>query len=126
MSDFTPSMKRYAQYFLYFIAIAVLGWGFTSYQTIFLGVILGTVLSFFILWSLFSKVKRLGQAIVEGRKMRSLGTLTRFALAALGVIAAIRYPELFSPVGVVIGLISTYIIIFLDFFIQKRFSSGKR
>ena len=119
MNNFTTSMRRYAQYILYFIALAVIGWGFTPYQTIFLGLILGAVISFFILWSLHSKVKRLGQAIVEGRKSRSLGTMTRFALAALGVLATIWYPELFSPVGVVIGLFSAYIIIFLDFFIQK-------
>lgn len=119
MSDFAPSLRRYAQYFLYAIAIAVIGYGFTPYQTIFLGIILGAVLSFFILWSLHSKIKRFGQAVVEGRRVRSLGTLTRFALAALGVLITIQYPEFFHPIGVVIGLMLAYLIIFLDFIIQK-------
>lgn len=119
MSEYVPSMRRYAQYILYAIALFVLGYGFTPYKTIFLGSILGSVISFFILWSLHSKVKRLGQAVVEGRKATSLGTITRFSLAALGVIATIWYPELFHPIGVVIGLFLAYLIIFIDFFIQK-------
>lgn len=119
MSEYAPSMRRYAQYILYAIALFVLGYGFTPYEDIFLGTILGAIISFFILWSLHSKVKRLGQAVVEGRKTTSLGTLTRFALAALGVLATIWYPELFHPIGVVIGLSLAYLIIFLDFIIQK-------
>ncbi|WP_209123364.1 ATP synthase subunit I [Alkalihalobacillus sp. BA299] len=119
MTSFAANMRRYIQYTLFLLAILVLGWGFTPYESFFLGFILGTILSFLILWSLFSKVKRFGQAVEEGRKMYSLGTLTRLALAAIGVIVATRYPETIQLYGVVIGLMSTYFIIFLDFFIQK-------
>lgn len=119
MSEYIPSMRRYLQYYLYAIAILVLGYGFTPYQAIFLGSILGAVVSFFIVWNLHSRVKRFGQAVVEGRKIASLGMLTRFSLAALGVLVTIWYPELFHPIGIIIGLILAYFIIFLDFFIQK-------
>ncbi|OLO42277.1 ATP synthase subunit [Alkalihalophilus pseudofirmus] len=119
MTSFAGNMRRYVQYTFYLLALLVLGWGFTPYESFFLGFILGSVLSLLILWSLFSRVKRLGQAVEEGKKMYSLGTLTRFALAVLGVIIATRYPEVIQLYGVVIGLMSTYFIIFLDFIIQK-------
>ena len=119
MTSYSGNMRRYVQYTFYLLALLVLGWGFTPYESFFLGFMVGAVLSLLILWSLYSRVKRFGQAVTEGRKMYSLGMLTRFALAIIGVIIATRYPDAIQLYGVVIGLMSTYIIIFLDFIIQK-------
>ena len=44
-----------AKYILYFLAIYVLGWGFTEYKSIFMGLILGTSVSLFNHWHLMRK-----------------------------------------------------------------------
>ncbi|MGO4889151.1 ATP synthase subunit I [Anaerobacillus sp. MEB173] len=127
MDQYSANMRRYTKYTLFLAAFFVLGWGFTSYSTIFLGLLLGTIFSYFNLWSMYSKINRLGQAVEksakgegEKKKAHSLGFLTRLALAVLAVTIATRYPEHFDLVSVVIGLMVTYIIIFIDSLFQHK------
>ncbi|TLS35839.1 ATP synthase subunit I [Pseudalkalibacillus caeni] len=118
MTEYSQMIRRYSQYTLYVLALFVMGWGVTSYKSVFLGLILGTVFSLINLFSTYRKVNRVGQAAVEGKKAKSLGSLTRLALAALAVAIAMRYPESFHLVSVVIGLMVTYIIILIDSILQ--------
>ena len=76
MPDYKLIYKRVKKYILYLLAFYVLGWGFTSFQSIFLGLILGTSLSLFNLWLLVRKTKQFGEVMVNGGKVRSLGLLT--------------------------------------------------
>lgn len=119
MSEYKTSMRRYSQYTLFLLAIFILCWGFTSYQAFFLSLIAGTVLSYYNLWSMLRKVNQLGDAAVKGKAMRSIGTFSRLATAALAVLIATKYPQYFQIIGLVIGLMSAYIIIIIDFLIQK-------
>ena len=48
MPEFREMYNRQRKWIFYLLSIYVLGWGFTSYQTIFLGLILGTCFSFLI------------------------------------------------------------------------------
>ena len=43
----------------YLLALYVLGWGFTSYQSVFLGLILGTSLSLLNMWILVKKMDKI-------------------------------------------------------------------
>ncbi|WP_096203049.1 ATP synthase subunit I [Bacillus sp. FJAT-45350] len=127
MNQFSASMRRYTSYNLYLLALYVLGWGFTPYDSFFQGLIIGAVLGSYNLWSMYSKTKRLGQAAVEGKKMYTIGTLSRFAVGAIIAIIAIRYPETFHIIGLIIGLMSAYIIILIDSLFQiKSLSQRKR
>lgn len=121
MTEYTQSFRRYMQFTLYLLAIFVMGWGITSYKALFLGLILGTIFSIYNLFNMFRKVDRLGEATVKGTKARSLGLLTRQAVAGLGVLIALRYPEYFNLLGVVSGLMTTYIIILIDSISKIRF-----
>ncbi|WP_270180380.1 ATP synthase subunit I [Alkalihalobacillus sp. CinArs1] len=121
MTEYKQHFRRYLQYTLYLLAIFVLGWGVTSSKALFLGLILGTIFSIYNLFNMFRKINRLGQAAEEGKKAKSLGFLTRLAVAGLAVAIATRYPELFNLLGVVIGLMVTYIIILIDSILQIRF-----
>ncbi len=121
MTEYTQSFRRYMQFTLYLLAIFVMGWGITSYKALFLGLILGTILSIYNLFNMYRKVDRLGEATVKGTKARSLGLLTRQAVAGLAVLIALRYPEYFNLLGVVIGLMTTYIIILIDSTSKIRF-----
>ncbi|MCA0991224.1 ATP synthase subunit I [Pseudalkalibacillus hwajinpoensis] len=121
MTEYTQSFRRYMQFTLYLLAIFVMGWGITSYKALFLGLILGTIFSIYNLFNMFRKIDRLGEATVKGTKARSLGLLTRQAVAGLSVLIALRYPEYFNLLGVVIGLMTTYIIILIDSTSKIRF-----
>ncbi|PFG15192.1 ATP synthase subunit I [Bacillus sp. es.036] len=121
MTEYTQSFRRYMQFTLYLLAIFVMGWGITSYKALFLGLILGTILSIYNLFNMYRKVDRLGEATVKGTKARSLGLLTRQAVAGLAVLIALRYPEYFNLLGVVSGLMTTYLIILIDSISKIRF-----
>lgn len=110
---------RYRSYFFYLLALFVLGWGFTSYKTVFAGLVLGTCASFFNLWLLYRKTWQLTNAIKEGKTVYSLGSLSRLASAALVIMIAIRFPEYFHIVSSIIGLAAAYIIILLDFLFNQ-------
>jgi ATP synthase protein I len=127
MNEFSSNVLRYTKYTLYLLAVFVVGWGFTDYQVLFQGLISGTLLSFFNLWHLYRQTKTLGQAAVDGTRAFSLGIVPRIAVAVLAGVAIIRFPETFHMLGVIIGLMSTYIIILIDSLFQtKNLSQGKR
>lgn len=110
--------KRYIQYTLYLSSILVIGWGFTSYKPFFLGMLLGTVISLFNLWLLSRRIERVGQAVVKGEKAYSLGMMSRFASAGFIVLIALQFPNHLNLIGVIIGLMSTYFILFIDYFVS--------
>ncbi|MBD1383469.1 ATP synthase subunit I [Metabacillus arenae] len=118
MFDLHQMFHRHRKYLFYLLAIYVLGWGFTPYQTIFLGLILGTVISFYNLWFMVRKSKQFDQALQEGRKVRSLGTASRMASAGVAVLIALQFPEYVHLVSVVCGLMTIYVVIMIDFLLQ--------
>ncbi|MFD0050855.1 ATP synthase subunit I [Actinomycetes bacterium NPDC127524] len=119
MPELDKMFNRQRKYIIYLLAIYVLGAGFTPYYTIFLGLILGTSFSLFNYWSMVKKNRKFSEAAAEGRKMKSLGSLTRMAAAALAAVIALNYPEKFQMASVVIGLMTGYLVIMIDFFIQN-------
>jgi ATP synthase protein I len=116
MPEFRVMYNRQRKLIFYLLSIYVLGWGFTSYKTCFLGLILGTCFSFLNLWMLVRKTESFDKAIAKGKKVRSLGSLQRMATAAIAVIIALRYPDYFQIVYVVLGLMTSYIVIMIDYF----------
>jgi ATP synthase protein I len=116
MPELQLMFARQRRWMFSLLSIYVLGWGFTSYQSIFLGLVLGTSLSLFNLWLMVRKMDKFGAAVSQGKKVRSLGSFSRFATAALAVMIAMRYPEHFSLITMVIGLMTSYIVIIIDFF----------
>ncbi len=107
-------VRRYLSYAAYLLAIFVLGWGFTSHKDIFLGLILGTIISFINILFLSYRVKKAGDAAVEGRKVRSIGMMQRFALAGLAVFIVFQFPDVFHLLSMIIGLMIGYIVLFID------------
>jgi ATP synthase protein I len=126
MPESTEQFMRHMKYFLFFLAFFVLGWGITPYQEWFLGLILGTVISIYSHWLLHKKVKRFTEAVAEGRKAVTLGSFSRMAAAILGVVIAMRYPETLNLYGVIIGIMTSYIVIIIDSFVTLFKAVGKR
>ncbi|ASV68018.1 ATP synthase subunit I [Cytobacillus sp. FSL W7-1323] len=126
MPEIQERFSRQRKYMLFLLSFFVLGWGFTSYQSIFLGLILGTVLSFFNLWLIVRKMIQFREAVEKEQKVRSLGTMSRMASAALAVIIALEYPAYFHLISVVLGLMTSYLVIMIDFFLQSFHLRKKR
>ncbi|KPB05791.1 ATP synthase subunit I [Bacillus sp. CHD6a] len=126
MPESTEQFMRHMKYFLFFLAFFVLGWGVTPYQEWFLGLILGTVISIYSHWLLHKKVKKFTEAVAEGGKAVTLGSFSRMAAAILGVVIAMRYPETLNLYGVIIGIMTSYIVIIIDSFVTLFKAVGKR
>lgn len=119
MSEYDKMVTRQRKWMLYLLAIFVIGSGFSSYQQVFNSLLLGGVVSFYNLWLLQHKTKTLGKAVVEAGKVRGgLGTFSRLAATILAVLIALRFNETFHIIAVVFGIISSYIVIFLDISIR--------
>lgn len=123
MPELQQLFCRHCKYILYILSIYVLGWGFTDYKSIFLGLILGTSVSLFNHWYLVRKTTLFGEAIASGKKVYSLGMLVRMAVVILAVYIAGKYPDTFHMVSVIIGVVTAYAVIMIDFVIQQIFNS---
>ncbi|KGP71971.1 ATP synthase subunit I [Pontibacillus yanchengensis] len=117
--QFQTMMTRQRKWMLYLLALLVLGWGFLPYQHIFLGLILGALFSFFNLWLMHRKVNHIGQAASENRTGRALGSFSRFAAGGLAILIALRFNQHFHLIAVVIGLMTTYVVIMIEFLFSK-------
>ncbi|MCP1492438.1 ATP synthase subunit I [Peribacillus frigoritolerans] len=119
MLELEKMFNRQLKYMLYLMGIYLLGVVFTSHDSVFQGLLLGTAFSLFIFWSMVKKNKKFAQEVAEGKKTRSLGSLTRMSVAGLAAIIALRYPGEFQVVYVVVGLMTVYFVIMIDYFMQN-------
>jgi ATP synthase protein I len=65
------------------------------------------------------KTLQFGEAVERGEKVRSLGTVSRMATAVLAVMIALEYPERLHLLSVVFGLMTSYFVIMIDYFLQS-------
>lgn len=115
MFEFDSMVVRQRKGMLTLLALVVLGVVFLPYTRELNGLLLGGVISFYNLLVLQRKTRLLGDKAATKSKFRgSLGTVTRMAAAVLGVAIAMRFEESFHVIAVVIGLMLSYLIIFLD------------
>ncbi|MEQ6391162.1 ATP synthase subunit I [Bacillaceae bacterium S4-13-58] len=126
MLPYGQMVSRQRKFMLFLLAFLVVGWGFTPYQYFFLSILIGAILSFYNLWLLQRKIDKLGEAIEYGRTARSLGTFTRLATAVLAVMIAIEFEDQLSIIGIVIGLMTSYLVIMIEFFLQIIQSSDRK
>ena len=115
MFEFDSMVGRQRKWMLYLLALFVLGAGFLPYTRVFNGLVLGGVISFYNLWLLQQKTKQFGDNVAESGEVKSgLGTFSRMAAAVLAVFIATRFEENFHVIAVVIGLVSSYLVMGLD------------
>ncbi|WP_018930783.1 ATP synthase subunit I [Gracilibacillus lacisalsi] len=125
MDQYKNMITRQRKWMFYLLALFVLGWGFTPFTRIFLGLLLGTALSFYNLWVMQRKIDRFGQAVSHGGRPAGIGTFTRLATAALAVIIAMRFEEYFHLMAVILGLMTTYVVIMIDFALFRNTDEQK-
>ncbi|TKC16928.1 ATP synthase subunit I [Robertmurraya kyonggiensis] len=118
MPDVQTIYRQQQKYILFLLSIYVLGWGFTTYKTIFLGLILGTAFGLFNMWLLAKRMDKFGKAVVSGGRVRSLGMISRMATAILAVMLSVKYPDVIHLYSVILGLMTPYFVIMIEFFKQ--------
>ncbi|API91824.1 MULTISPECIES: ATP synthase subunit I [Virgibacillus] len=126
MSDYKKMVARQQKWMFYLLAIFVIGAGFTPYVQIFLGLLLGSSISFYNLYLLQKKVALFGDAVTNNQKVKSLGTLSRMAAAILATLIAIRFDDYFQIIAVIIGLMTSYLVIMIDFALSNFKQSNKK
>ncbi|MDV2583468.1 ATP synthase subunit I [Alkalibacillus haloalkaliphilus] len=127
MTYYKIMVNRQRMWMLFLLAISVLGWGFTDYVAIFAGLILGQVVGFFNLYLLQKKINVVGEKAANNQAAKSLGALSRFAGAILLVVVVLRFPEYFHLIAAIVGLMTPYIVIMIDFiFHHKETTTTKR
>ncbi|NIK11855.1 ATP synthase subunit I [Alkalibacillus almallahensis] len=127
MTDYATMANRQRSWMLYALAISVAGWGFTDYETVFAGLILGLVIGLFNLFLLQKRVDVIGEKAANNQTAKSFGSLSRFAAAILVVVVIMRFPEHFNLLAGIIGLMTPYIVIMIDFiFHHKETTTTKR
>ncbi|PBB06410.1 ATP synthase subunit I [Salimicrobium humidisoli] len=119
MKDFDVMATRQRKWMFYLLALLVLAYGLTPWKAFFLGTLLGGVLSFYNLWLMQRKMKQLGESAAANKSMKGIGTFTRLASGALAVVIALQFEEYFHLIGVVSGLMTATVVIFIDAFINS-------
>ncbi|MBS4206796.1 ATP synthase subunit I [Bacillus sp. FJAT-50079] len=125
MPELQQLFYKHCKYILYLLSIYFLGWGFTDHKTIFMGLILGTSVSLYNHWLLMRKTLRFSEAVATGKKVYSLGTLMRMAAVIIALYVAMKFPDVFHLISVIIGVVTAYVVIMIDFAIQSIFKSRK-
>lgn len=119
MSNYVQMVARQRKWMLYLLMILVLGAGFAPGKSVFLGLLLGSVISFYNLFLLQRKISDFAEKVKREERPNGLGTVSRLAAVALGVIIALRYEAYFNMVALVIGFMSSYLIILIDFLVVR-------
>lgn len=114
MLDYNVMIARQRKWMLCLLAILVIGTIFLPYPRIFLGLLLGAIVSFYNLWLLQKKIVDFTEAVANKSSSRGIGMVSRFAAAVLAVIVALRFEEYFHIIAVLIGLMTSYLVIMID------------
>ncbi|OEH93310.1 ATP synthase subunit I [Bacillus solimangrovi] len=118
MSQFNQMYKRQRKSIINALTIFLIGWGITSYKAVFLGLSIGTAVGLYNYWMMVRKTDRFMEKVASGQSARSLGMISRMALAGLAVLVALNYPDKIHLVSVIIGIMTPYIVIMIDSLVQ--------
>lgn len=118
MQEYERMVSSQRKWMLYLLVILAIGYGVTSFSQVFLGLLLGSSVSLFNMSLLQKKVRAFGETITGNGKVFSLGTFTRFATIGLTIFFALRFKEKVNIGSVIIGLMSSYIVMLINTFIS--------
>lgn len=113
MTEYQKMAKRQRVWMLFILVFFIVLAMVMPQKTLFIGMILGGVISFYNLWLLQRKANVQGEAAASVGKRKGLGMISRFAAAALGALLALRLEM--SLVGYIIGLMTAYPVIVIDY-----------
>lgn len=117
--------QRHEKYLAAFIGACLLGWFFTPYVHIFLGLKLGLIVGWFNYWLLMRRTHAMTKALAENRPFYGMGTIARIGSVILATIIATKLPEYFHIYSTLLGVGLVYVITFLDFIVYSLYRRKK-
>lgn len=126
MDEFEHMAKRQRKWMLYLLGIFLIGAIITPFERVFLGLALGHTVSYYSLRLLHNRTKTFGQAAIEGRKILGLGTFLRLMGVAIAIFIALRFEHKIHTISVVLGLITLYIVLIIDYTIYAIQQSNSK
>lgn len=118
MSNYETMARRQRKWMLIIVTLFTLLALILPNKHFFYGLLLGSVISFYNLWLLQRRTNLLGESAAKDGSRKGIGTISRLAAAALGVLLAVRYD--LSIVGFIIGLMVAYPVIMIDFILSSK------
>ncbi|CAG9612078.1 ATP synthase subunit I [Bacillus sp. AFS018417] len=123
-------VQRQKKYMYNLLALFVLGWGFTSYKDVFLGLIIGTIFGFLSLRIVAHKTDRLLDRVTQGENVKykatAVSTYSRLATIGLLIIFAAKYQYLIAMWSLGVGLLTGYLVMIIDFLYLQYKSREER
>lgn len=121
MVDMHELVIRQKKYTYYLLALFLLGWGFTPYQRVFLGLVIGVVMSFISLRLVARRTDKLIDRVLQTKetnirfKATAVSTYSRLAAVGLVIIFAVRYEQFIEVWGFALGLMTGYLVMIIDY-----------
>src|SRR5699024_4312318 len=101
----------------------------TPHERVFLGLLLGHVVSYYGLRLLHRRANAFGKAVAEKGKPPGLGTFFRLIGVAVAIGIALKWDHKFNLIAVILGLMTSHIVILIETFYssirQTREKEGK-
>ncbi|MDC2866246.1 MULTISPECIES: ATP synthase subunit I [unclassified Bacillus (in: firmicutes)] len=123
-------VQRQKKYMYNLLALFVLGWGFTSYKDVFLGLIIGTIFGFLSLRIVAHKTDKLLDRVTQGEtvkyKATAVSTYSRLAAIGLLILFAAKYQHLMAMWSLALGLLTGYLVMIIDFLYLQYKSREER
>ncbi len=123
MQVFDQMVERQRKWMLYILVVFILlAAGLPVHRPLFLGLLLGSVISYYGMRLLQNRLRVFGRTAVESGKAKGLGTMFRLLGAVAAVFLAFYLEEKVNYYGVVAGLATAYVVLIIDasiYFIWK-------
>ncbi|WP_157800918.1 ATP synthase subunit I [Bacillus solitudinis] len=125
MTSIESKMKHYSVTVSIFTSLFLVGYLFSSYPDVFLGLLLGTTAGLFNLWTTYSKAQVVG-SVADNVKQRSifsfvvagLGFIIRIGVILCSIWLVAKFPDNIELFAVITGFSLIYVIIIVDMLIQ--------
>lgn len=114
MLEMHQIFARQKKMLFFLLAFCALGWGFTSFKTVFAGLIVGVLFGHYNFWILVRRMEKFDRALSEEKRAPGLGSGLRFASGFAVAAVALTWPTYFHLVSVVIGLMIPYVLLLVD------------
>lgn len=114
MDEYEQMVGNQRRWMLYLLGLFLIGAFITPFQRVFMGLMLGHVVSYYSLRLLHRNITRFGKAVLGEGSTVGLGTFLRLISAGIAIFIALKFEEEFHLIAVVIGLLTSYVVMFID------------
>lgn len=115
MQEFDQLVGRQRKWMLYILALFILlAAALPEYRPLFLGLLLGSVISYYGMRLLQNRLRKFGNTAIESGKPIGLGSFIRLIGGVLAVFLTFYLDGKVSYVGVVAGLGVSYVVLLVD------------